>query len=148
MTSDIRFVSLGFGHVAQCNMIWGAARKGTAQSQRLMNKAKKEGKYLDWTATRALKSLIFLTNGYVIGSPFNVSTVYARLRKATESDFQVVVPEVREGDPEKDTAKSFMLMTELLSEQDDEDEPDEEFDEEDFDDASTDENYDADNRIT
>lgn len=131
MSTDLRFVSLGFGHAAQCNMIWGVARKGTAQSQRLLAQAKKAGTYLDWTAKRQLKSLIFMTNGYVIGSPFNANTVFTRLKRATFEDVVSLDPQT-----EQDLRRKPPIR--LVDEEDDD--FDEEYDEseEDIEDALND----------
>lgn len=92
MTSDLRFVSLGFGHIIQCNMVWAVIKVSTAQAQRLVKQAKKNGTYLDWRAGRACKSIVLCTNDRVIASPFSVVTVFNRLKRATTEfvsvDFQ------------------------------------------------------------
>ena len=79
----VRFVSLGFGTVTQVNMIFGVMRVNTAQAQRLLREAKEENRYLDWTSRRPTKTILLMTNGMVIGSPFRVDTIYSRLVRAT-----------------------------------------------------------------
>ena len=77
-------MSLGYGHLTQVNMIWAVSKLGSAQVSRLLAQAKAEERFLDWTSRRPMKTLVFLTNGMVIGSPFSVTTLYQRLRQATE----------------------------------------------------------------
>lgn len=84
MNTECRFMSLGYGHLTQVNMIWAVSKLGSAQVTRLLAQAKAEERFLDWTSRRPMKTLVFLTNGMVIGSPFSVTTLYQRLRKATE----------------------------------------------------------------
>lgn len=84
MNTECRFMSLGYGHLTQVNMIWAVSKLGSAQVSRLLAQAKAEERFLDWTSRRPMKTLVFLTNGMVIGSPFSVTTLYQRLRKATE----------------------------------------------------------------
>ena len=84
LTSELRFVSTGFGTIVQCNMIWSIMRVKTQQSRRIIRAAKKEERWLDYTAGRPMKSIILLTNNIVIASPFAVSTLYGRIRAATE----------------------------------------------------------------
>lgn len=82
MTTPLRFVSLGHGHVACANNIWAVVRTDTAQNRRLLRKAKEQGLYLDWTARRPMKALVLLDNGQVIGSCFSVTTIFHRLSEA------------------------------------------------------------------
>ena len=86
MNVALKFVSLGFGHAAQCNEIWMIIRQNSAQAQRLSVAAKKEGKFLDLTAHRKTKSIIMFKNGFVAGSPFSVKTLYNRIRKAVSDE--------------------------------------------------------------
>lgn len=88
MNSQLRFVSLGFDHVVCANRVWAVVQPNRAQSKRLMARAKSEGTYLDWTCTKKMKALVLLDNGYVIGSPFSVSTIYGRLRRSTEYEVE------------------------------------------------------------
>lgn len=81
--ADLRFVSLGEGNTVCANNIYAVMPLRTAQSQRLLKKAKADEMFLDWTGHRSLKSLVFLTNGMVIGCFFSAATVFKRLNIAT-----------------------------------------------------------------
>lgn len=80
--SPLRFVSLGFEHLVQANMVWQISAYKSIQVKRLVKQAKKDGMLLDWTARRGIRSIVFLTNGYLIESPFNVKTLLGRLTRA------------------------------------------------------------------
>lgn len=110
--TTLRFVSLGFEHVVQANMVWQISRYKTIQVKRMVQQARKEGMLLDWTARRGIRSAVFLTNGYVIASPFNVKTLLGRLCRAVEGDMIVSddVPTDEEEDefvPEIDSDDEF-----------------------------------------
>lgn len=81
--ADLVFVSLGEGNTVCANNIYAVMPLRTAQSQRLLQKAKKDETFLDWTGHRKLKSLVFLGNGIVIGCFFSAGTVFRRLNRAT-----------------------------------------------------------------
>lgn len=87
---------MGFGTVCQCNMIWAVMRVGSAQSQRILREAKAEDRFMDWTARRPMKSIVLLTNNIVIASPFAVTTVYNRIRRATETNTSMDFPTQKE----------------------------------------------------
>lgn len=81
--SDLVFVSLGEGNTVCANNIYAVIPLRTAQSQRLLQKAKKDDMFLDWTGHRRLKCMVFLTNGIVIGCFFSAATIFKRLNRAT-----------------------------------------------------------------
>ena len=85
-STDLRFVSMGFGTLLQCNMIWGVMRLKTEQSKTILRQAKEEGRWLDLTARRATKSIILLTNDVVATSPFSVSAIYGRIKDVTRNN--------------------------------------------------------------
>ena len=78
----LKFISMGHGHVVCANKIWAVIRNDTAQSKRIIKKAKQEGSYYDWTARRPMKSIVLMDDSSVIGSCFSVSTIYNRLCEA------------------------------------------------------------------
>lgn len=80
---------MGFGSILQANMVWGVIRQGTAQAARITKEAKEEGRFLDLTARRPVKSVVLLTNNVIVASPFSVGTVLTRLRKATETYYTI-----------------------------------------------------------
>ena len=80
--TELKFVSMGHGHVICANKIWAVVRTDTAQSKRLIRNAKLEGSYFDWTARRPMKSILLLDDGSIIGSCFSVTTIYNRLCEA------------------------------------------------------------------
>lgn len=57
--------------------------------QTFLTKAKKEGKWINWTAGRSAKSILLLDNGYLISCAYSVKTMYQRIRKATEENAPV-----------------------------------------------------------
>lgn len=81
--ADLVFVSLGEGNVVCANNIYAIIPLRTAQSQRLLQKAKKDDMFLDWTGHRRLKCMVFLTNGIVIGCFFSAATIFKRLNRVT-----------------------------------------------------------------
>lgn len=88
MISQLRFVALGFDHVICANRIWAVVPPNRAQSRRIIQNAKADNTYMDWTCAKKMKAIVLLDNGYVIGSPFSVATIHGRLRKSTEYDVE------------------------------------------------------------
>lgn len=86
MISTLRFVSLGYGHVVCANRIYCVVRVDTAQNRRILKCAKTEGRFMDWSAHKKIKSLILLDDATVIGSFFSVATIFSRLNKACGYD--------------------------------------------------------------
>ena len=86
MISTLRFVSLGFGHVVCANRIYCVVRVNTAQNRRILSRAKEEGRFMDWTAHKKMKSLVLLDDGTVLGSSFSVATIFSRLNKVCGYD--------------------------------------------------------------
>ena len=84
--TELRFVYTGFGTAVQANEIWGLMRTDGKVARSLLRQAKAEGRWLNWTAGRATKSMLFLNNGMVIACSYSVKTMYERIRKATESN--------------------------------------------------------------
>lgn len=81
--ADLVFVPLGDGNTLCANNINAVIPLKTAQSRRILQRAKKEDTFLDWTGARKLKTLLLLNDGTVVGSFFSATTVFKRLSKAT-----------------------------------------------------------------
>lgn len=86
MTTELRFLNLGKGHVICANNIWAVIRPKSAQNTRILREAKADGRFIDWTSHKPLRSIIMLDNGKVIGCQYSVATVYQRLIKLVQFD--------------------------------------------------------------
>lgn len=86
MTGNLRFVYTGFGTAVQANEIWALMRTKGKVYKTFLEKAKKDGTWVNWTAGRAAKSILLLNNGYVISCAYSVKTMYERIRRATEEN--------------------------------------------------------------
>lgn len=100
--ADLVFVSLGEGNVVCANNIYAIIPLRTAQSQRLLQKAKKDDMFLDWTGHRRLKCMVFLTNGIVIGCFFSAATIFKRLNRATSQTLEDSRDDCEQYDDEED----------------------------------------------
>lgn len=100
--ADLVFVSLGEGNTICANNIYAVMPLRTAQSQRLLSKAKKDDTFLDWTGHRKLKSLVFLSNGITVGCFFSAATVFKRLNRATGQTLEDSRDDCEQYDDEED----------------------------------------------
>lgn len=86
MVTQLRFISLGKGHVVQANNIYAVVRPNTANNHRILAKAKTDGHYWDWTCGKPTKAIVIMDDGLVIASFFSVQTILGRLEKVFTYD--------------------------------------------------------------
>lgn len=99
-------------------MVWQISAYKSIQVKRLVKQAKKDGMLLDWTARRGIRSIVFLTNGYLIESPFNVKTLLGRLTRAV-TDTLIVNDEPTEEKEEEEEIPEIDDTFELDGEEED-----------------------------
>ena len=76
------FVPLGFGYTVCANRVVAILRMNTKQTKSIIARAKKDGRYMDWTYSRKTASIIVLDDNTVIGCAFSPSPVYGRFMNA------------------------------------------------------------------
>ena len=82
MLTQLHFCAIGFGYVVCANKVYMLLTTKAKQSQRMLRAAKKEGRWIDVSCRRPVKSLIIMDDNRIIGCPFTTKTVYARLMRA------------------------------------------------------------------
>lgn len=100
--TPLKFVSLGFGYVIQANNIWAVIKRKSAQSDRILRSAREDGRFLNCTCGREIKSIVLLDNGTVIACAFSVGTVYNRLIKAVTDELTINPEDMEEEEEEED----------------------------------------------
>ena len=77
--TPLRITHIGFGNMICANSIECIVTPGSAAARRLIKRAKESNTFLDMTAGHAIKSLILLESGRLIGSAISPRTVAARI---------------------------------------------------------------------
>lgn len=99
MLTQLHFCAIGFGHSVCANKVYMVLNPYTNQGRRMVKEAKRDGRWLDATCRRPIKSLILMDDGKVIGCPFSCKTTLARLIRSTE-DYISMVPPIDDDDDE------------------------------------------------
>lgn len=87
MYTQLRFTPIGFGHAVCANKVYMVINPKTTQSKRIVRLAKQEGRFLTANQRRAVKSILLMDDGQVIGTPFHPTTMITRLIRSTSADF-------------------------------------------------------------
>ncbi len=82
--TPLRITHIGFGNMLCANSIECIVTPGSAAARRLIKRAKESNTFLDMTAGHAIKSLILLESGRLIGSAISPRTVAARIQSLQE----------------------------------------------------------------
>ena len=82
--TPLRITHIGFGNMICANSIECIVTPGSAAARRLIKRAKESNTFLDMTAGHAIKSLILLESGRLIGSAISPRTVAARIQSLQE----------------------------------------------------------------
>lgn len=80
MTTPLSFVSVGFDHAVCANRVVAVLQSQTAPARRRLKLAKEGEHYLDMTLGRALKCLLLLDDGCIVGCAVSSRTMTARLQ--------------------------------------------------------------------
>ena len=78
----IAFVNIGFGHAVCINKVKCLTLPKTAPGIRLQRIAKKDGRFIDGTCGKPMKTLIVMDDNTIIASAFTPATLIVRFRKA------------------------------------------------------------------
>lgn len=92
--TPLRFVSLGFGYSVCANKIFCVMPPNSVAAKRRIRAAKEAGNYIDFTFSRATKSIILMDDNTVIGCAFSTNAVLGRLARATS--YETSIEEVPE----------------------------------------------------
>lgn len=82
------FVDVGFSNFVDAKKIIGVNRSDSAPIKRLIQKAKEDGRYVDYTQGRKTRSIILTSCGddiIVTGSTLLTATIISRLNKMIET---------------------------------------------------------------
>lgn len=89
---QLRFCSIGFGYSVCVNKVYMLLNPKTNQARRMVKEAKADGRYIDATCRRALKTLILMDDGKIIACVFAPRTTLARLIAACEDTNGNIIP--------------------------------------------------------
>lgn len=101
MLVQLHFCAIGFGHAVCANKVYMILTPTTNQGKRMVQEAKRDGRWLDATHRRPIKSLILMDDGKLIGCAFSPKTILARLIRSTD-DFTSMVPPIDDDEDEYD----------------------------------------------
>lgn len=101
LLTQLHFIPIGFGHAVCANKVYMVMVTDTAQSRRILKEAKEEGRYIETTKRRGVKSLILMDDNRVIGCAFHPETVLRRLFSAC-TDLQMTEEEKAEQGEEEE----------------------------------------------
>ena len=76
-----KMVNVGFGNVASAERIIAIMTPESAQTKRIMARAKEENKYLDASHGRRTRSVIVMDDGHVIVSGLMTTTIGDRVSR-------------------------------------------------------------------
>ena len=97
-----KMVNVGFGNVASAERIIAIMTPESAQTKRIMARAKEENKYLDASHGRRTRSVIIMDDGHVIVSGLMTTTIGDRVSRNP-------VSAIRERDEKGDTVDEERL---------------------------------------
>lgn len=86
MTTQIKFFHAGMGNFVCANRVVAMINPNTACGRRHLKAAKKDGSYIDCTASRPLKTIVLLEEGLVLGSAIRAKTLACRVNSIEESN--------------------------------------------------------------
>ena len=86
------YVNIGGGNLADTRHILAILQFGPAPSRRLLKAHKEAGTYIDATAGKSLRSLLFMDGAILVGSPITPATIAFRSRAQTEIESEADVP--------------------------------------------------------
>lgn len=150
----VYFASAGFGHILCANKVMACLMPGGKTARSILQRAKKEQRYISLTNGKSIRSIILMDDGTVFGSHISTATMRLRLSGITykgtkvlsdeETDAQYARTkrarsEVADPDEEKEKGIRIELGLKVPPEFDDEEEDDLE---EDYDGAEMEEDED------
>ena len=83
---DVRFVHVGMGHLVQAGRVLAVIKPSGTCGRRYSRLARENGKFIDATIGKGLKSLLLLDDGSVMGSMITTKTLLKRLNAVESSD--------------------------------------------------------------
>lgn len=81
IAAPLRFTSMGYGYGVCANHVLAVLIPEPAPSKRLLAEAKAAGCYLDMTCGHAVRSLLLLADGQVVGCAVKSGTILTRLNE-------------------------------------------------------------------
>lgn len=82
------FVNIGYGNVASVAKITAIIKPDAAPIKRMITQAKETSSFVDATAGRKTRSLVVMSDGYLIASALQVETIMSRIegKEVSEKD--------------------------------------------------------------
>ena len=99
MLTQLHFCAIGFGYSVCANKVYMVLSPTTSQSRKMIKESKSEGRWVDATHRRPIRSLILMDDNRLIGCAFSTTTILNRLIRSTE-DFTSMIPPVIEEEEE------------------------------------------------
>lgn len=76
---EVRFVHVGMGRLVQAGRVLAVIRASGAVGKSHRLRAREEGRYIDATGNKGLKTLLLMDDGSVMGSMITAKTLLKRL---------------------------------------------------------------------
>lgn len=86
MMTELKFVHVGMGNIANAGRIVAMIRPGSQCGKRILKTAKNNGLYIDACLGRPMKTLVLMDDGGVIGSAITPKTLMKRCNGTEESN--------------------------------------------------------------
>lgn len=86
IATELKFVHVGMGNIANASRIVAMIRPGSKCGARILKSAKQSGGYIDACLGRPMKTLILMDDGGVIGSAITPKTLMKRCNGEIESN--------------------------------------------------------------
>ena len=150
----VYFASAGFGHIICANKVMACLMPGGKMARSVLQKAKKEQRYISMTNGKSIRSIILMDDGTVFGSHISTATMRLRLSGITYKGTKVLSDEETDAqaarvkrfgaeptDPEEEKERGIRIELGLKvpPEFDDEDEDEEDYEGEEVEEEEEDE---------
>lgn len=86
MTTELKFIHIGMGNMVCANRVIAMIRPDSQAGRRYLDEAKKKKKYIDARFGHALKTILILEDGSVMGSAITAKTLVKRANAKPESN--------------------------------------------------------------
>lgn len=86
MTTELKFIHIGMGNMVCANRVIAMIRPDSQAGRRYLEEAKKKKKYIDARFGHALKTLLVLEDGSLMGSAITAKTLVKRANAKPESN--------------------------------------------------------------
>lgn len=111
MANNIRFASIGLGHIVQTNRVIAVISPGTKSATQFLSRGRKTGMYIDASRGRKFRSIVVMDDGTVISSAISVMTLlqrfmddsYSNVKNGEDIDFMFEDEEGTDAEDEEDS---------------------------------------------